>query len=511
MGVLVPLTSPELDPSTGRVPDDVMTDAVRGPLGEALELASTPGWSWALDPALLSSSEDPLESTSAEDLVNDPDAPDRALEVGAASPSDATLAWRERLLAAAPGHSVAALPYADADLELEPSLADLSFDIGSRALATAGLTPSTSLVLPEPGTLSGGLLGELAQESLVLDARTQTPAAGSATVSAPTRVPRDGAALPSPADAPADALRALVTDPVLQDALTETSDAKRSARLAAETAALTRERPYDARSVLLVLPRAWSEGFDAPTLRDSLSAPWLSTARLDDLLVAEPDQVPRAALALAPGGVDPGVEEASRALDALRDFSPALSKPETLAAGELRTASLMTRSKNDRATSAEALTALLSAVPAAVSVPAGSSVNLAAERATLPVAVANSLDQQVSVVLSARTASPRLRASGGGAVVVDPLRSAFGQVELRSLARGDSTLVLALSPPGGDPSSTTEVLVRGRTEWGWVLNGVIVMAGLLFAAGLLKAVLRGKRRRDAAAVQGQASPGDTSV
>lgn len=136
-----------------------------------------------------------------------------------------------------------------------------------------------------------------------------------------------------------------------------------------------------------------------------------------------------------------------------------------------------------------------------VEVVASSGINLLADRATLPISVSNTLDQQVTVFITVRATSGLL-AVGSDRVklVIEPNSQGKGQVPVQAISNGTVGLTISLTSSSGVPvgkSAHTQINVQA----GWETPVVIVIAVLvvaMFAFGLVRSIL--KRRRAAGGV-----------
>ncbi|MEJ5914626.1 DUF6049 family protein [Pseudokineococcus sp. 1T1Z-3] len=557
LGVVVPLTGAAPDVGTALVPDAELSRLVDDPagdqtspdggdgtgddeagddgrLGRLLTLAEHPGTTWVLDPLLLDSSE-PGDSTDAAPVeapgsgVGEPpvagatpplapgevpagDVPSATATTPAGpEPTGAVLAWRERLLAAAPDHEVLALPRADTDLLSvtgagTPELWRLGLAQAGRSLERAGVSGRTDVVWP-----AGGALGTGAAEL----------AAGSGAVGALL----DGALLDDPPAGPAapvagSDLTALLPDPTLTDLLTTADDpdagALLPARLLAETAALTRE---EGERALVLPPRTWDADVEvAGAALDALTgAPWVETTDVSDLLAdpdpdADPDEAAGGAgtadVVVLPdeatgtpsppldAGVLTSVVEAVRAAGALeavlRDRAP-LSASERSA---VAAAALAARTRQGWAAEVEATVADLGVLAGAVSLVQGGTVTVVGAETSVPVTVANRLDQAVDVVVTATSDSPRLRVRGEAATTVGPGSRAQVLVPVEAVAGGDAVLRLELRSPGGVlVGAATEVPVQVRLDVAaWGTAGIAGLGALVLLLGLVRTVRRVRAR-----------------
>jgi hypothetical protein len=126
-----------------------------------------------------------------------------------------------------------------------------------------------------------------------------------------------------------------------------------------------------------------------------------------------------------------------------------------------------------------------------------STVQLPADRGSLPVTVNNDLDQEVTVYVNVRAYTPLLTVEEQFVeLVIEPQSSGRAQIPVVSLANGEVQLAVSvLDQPGGNQlgqATTVELNVQA----GWETAGTIVFGVLvfgIFAAGIVRTVR--KRRR----------------
>jgi hypothetical protein len=134
-----------------------------------------------------------------------------------------------------------------------------------------------------------------------------------------------------------------------------------------------------------------------------------------------------------------------------------------------------------------------------VQIAPSSTVQLPADRGSLPVTVNNDLDQEVTVYVNVRAYTPLLTVEEQFVeLVIEPRSSGRAQIPVVSLANGEVQLAVSvLDQPGGNQlgqATTVELNVQA----GWETAGTIVFGVLvfgIFAAGIVRTVR--KRRRAA--------------
>ncbi|GAB7192180.1 DUF6049 family protein [Kineococcus sp. NUM-3379] len=501
ISLLTPLVAPR--PLDRAEPADGLADAadlaaqVRGgALGNTLAATADRRVSWVLDPALLRSAQ-----AAAQEGADGPD-------------GRAAADWLAAVRAGATGRDVLALPWADPDLA---------------ALARAGDGAALLEAAGRAGSEAAELLGEPVLDDVAwpaggaADARTAAfAAAGGARA-----VVLDRASAPVEADLTytptgrsdvrtrEGTLDALVADAELSAALAGTAQEDSGTlavqRFLAEAATVTLERPNDTRSLLAVAPRGWNPSPAAVTaLLAALDAsPWAEVQPLSDLLATE-----------APGGAHgpPGekVEDPTRRLPGahLQALATTRRRLDGLAAAlqgpapqvqdrqraALALASVAWRGRGeDLVESRTRLDAAVRDLLAAVRIAPGSDRNLAATHAELPLTVVNELPVPVTVELTMRPRTARLRlADRSRTLTLQPRSQQRVGVPVEAVANGRVVVDAELRTPDGTALGarapiTVNISMGLET---WILGGVAGGAGLLLAVGLVRAVRRGHRRMD---------------
>jgi hypothetical protein len=301
--------------------------------------------------------------------------------------------------------------------------------------------------------------------------------------------------------------RLLVTDSVLSARLAGGAggDPLAATGLVADLAATALQRPSDRRTVGLLAEDLTDADPEAVTVLAEVlgGTMWARPVGMAEWLDVPPPAQPRR----IPGPVaDDLVAAAAPATeDLLAALSLARSLDGALAGGAGREAA-------DRRRAAAAVAAgpaAMSAVAArtrdvtsgwvqGVRIVPGSTVTLAAAEAALPVTLVNDLDEDASLVLAARSRSPRLRipeqavtveVPAGGRLRVDlPVEAVSNgpaEVTLRLLAADDT--------PWG-PAADIEVRVATGAEAGVLWVAAVAAAGV-FVIGTWRTVRRSRRGR----------------
>jgi hypothetical protein len=503
--VLVPISGVAPDVTTGLVPADELDGLTSdgGRLASVLASASTPGVTWALDPALLA-------SAAALDPSASPGPP--------ADPGPTS--WLEQLRTAAAGREIVALPYADPDVT---------------ALASAGQGGLYGLAQEQGHETLRQLLGEPARTDVTW------PVGGSVDQAALEVLSSDGrgavvlsqGAQPLVRDLPFTptgrgrlavddtSVASLLVDTPLSTTLADagrdprgigtaeaaTDDLLAVQRLLAETAAITMERPSVERHVLVTAPRDWDP--DPQTGARALTAltavPWVQATPLGALLDTAPPDVDRGSLTYGPADAagelpTDGLQAVGSALAATRRLAPALTGPQEVLTAAERSAVTATsaawRGDLDRwRRQVQVFVDTSSDLLRGVQVVPGSAINVLSARADLPLTVSNSLDQDVRVEVWLQPGSPRLVADRAVPVTVAAGGSERVSVPVRALASGDTDVQVQLRTPDGEVIGEPVALtVRVRADWeNRGTLGLAVVAALVLVVGLVRTIRRGRR------------------
>lgn len=477
--------------------------------------------------------------------------------------------WYEDVTELAQDREIMALPWADAHLT---SLwhSDMSAltetAVGDREIVESTLGGRTDVLWPAAGTVRTGDLNAIAEagaETVILS-DTQQPSLTSYTSSANSAISVDGArAQPGAAEDPAGTapageptvLQSLVADSGVSEAAAvhSTGDSPAPGQFLALSAAITAERPFDSRSLLLTLPRT-AAGTGLPDLADDLSrAPWVEGATLEHLMDTEP--VARGPLVEMPevadtsGAGSDGASAGSTGAGAGSDGAGAdrsgtssggpgeigaeadahageqaagasallASLQEQYTAGaeashafvdaeatrrDMARALLVCTATGvieaDRAdTCTEHATGWVEGIAEGVRPEPGSSVLLVTgEQAMIPVRIENSTDRSARVRLRVESPTPQLSTEVTDIVTLGPEESRSVEVPVRGLANADVNSTVRLLTADGDvlPQST-ELLVRVRADWE---NTATIAIGaalvLVLVGGLFRTIRRGRRK-----------------
>ncbi|MDO8106190.1 DUF6049 family protein [Isoptericola sp. b441] len=539
VSVLVPITGPAPGPQAdARVAD---LTAPGGRLSDVLAAtADQPDVSWALDPWLLQVAARGSPAPSEIEVTPGPSAspsgaasatPSAGSSVGPAPPAaqGAAPAWGQDVLSDATGREVALLPWADADVAAlvhdgATTLLDAAERRSRSTAADLGLPGGTDLLLP------GDALPDLATAGWAA-AHDQSLVVGPGQMPYPPFLTYTPSGRADVATARGDA-HVLIPDARLSRALTtglvlgsdtHVTAATAVADMLAELAVITRERPADSRTMLVVTPRDWDPEVDVARAQLAALAdtPWVQLAPLSALADVQPsaDRGTLPDRSTATGEV-PGtlLSRMSSTLDRRQALAAIVPDPSRLLgdveAERLAPTSLAWRSdpagREALVAAAEARTATLAG---AVTVPKSDAVNLLASSGEVPLRVANALAQPVTVDVRLRPSDARLVARQAVRVEVPANGEATVQIPVHGVQTADVRAAVELRTPDGVLlDDSTVVTVRVRAEWetiGTAVVGVLLAIGLVL--GLVRTIRRGRGRRRAAGLTPDGSPSDADA
>ncbi|WP_088317805.1 DUF6049 family protein [Kineosporia sp. R_H_3] len=544
LGVLVPLVSTRPVPDTSA--PDVQTLEDLSPTGRIGRLtrvaATTPGLTWAVDPALLLAAhragraDDDGTGTGTATATPSGAATTPAdggptPTAGTGDPADGgTGTTPPDVSAQVPGaqewlttvkesigrQDVRALPFGDPDLTAlaraeQPDLLTAALTAGDSAARTAlGAALPSGLAWPVDGfadRATADLAARTGLTDLVLAGAAQ-PSTG-----APDVTPRPRSSI----TVTDGTVGGLVADDVMSSAFAAAGrggDALAQQRFVADLAATARESldapaPSGAggRSVLVVAPRDWR--VDGSSLSQVLatlrSTSWLALTTAGSLRTEPADRTSARTLSYPAAA-----RKAEIAADALRlvasarrrlaRFAPALVDPDPVVRPlERESLSLVGTAWRSDPQRLDARTRNLGRAVdrfyGGVRVAVGSSKNLLAQTGNLPVTVQNDLDVDVRVVVALRPRSGRLRVDEAVPVTVGAGAQRQALVPVRAIGDGNVDVdVTLLTPDLRRITQPVTIPVRVRSDW--ENRGIAVVGGglvLLLVVGLVRGVRRGRR------------------
>lgn len=491
VSVLVPVTGPAfdpLDPAGSATALAQATDKTGRLTGVVASTADFPAVGWAVDPAVVS--------------------PVTGADEPATTPS--VTAWALRALQATTGREVFALP---------------TFDQDWGAYADAGLVPPEREALPNTLSTWRTDLTWAAQT-----APTKSLLRLAAAADAPLVVAAQGSLQPDPEltytptglaslETSAGTVTALVPDPGLSAQLTapgQTSPAAARQRMIAELAVVSRERPAEARSLLLTVPRSWAP---TPELAQAQlggidNVPWARLSPVSTLLTSPVPEISRATASASTSDTGGLSRDALDSLAGLRsavaDFAQVVPDPAALtapidAATLAATAVTWRADPTGRQDAIDRVRAAAEDITGSISVASQSNFTLISSGSNLPIKVHNSLDQPATVTVSLSPDHPRLGAQAPVTIVVPAGSDATAMVAVSAVGRGNVTVtVQILNSDGTVIASPASISVKVRADW--ENRGTAIIAGLLvvlLGGGIWRTIHRGRsdRRASAAVVE----------
>ena len=571
--VLVPLVGPPVDWSGTWTTEMEALTRPGGRLGDLLTVtAGHRDVTWVLDPLLVEAatgtSADPSDasgpsptSTPTPDpspgatagpspepsALPEPDAEDTedtASAVPQAGPS--AEAWVTSLLGAMTNRDVRLLPYGDADLAAlaHAGAADMLSTAVNRARSVArdgGIPETASATVMWPAVsrpdLATAAFVRGAGDRALLVGPGELPAPGVLTYTPTGRttvstgsgevtvlVPDDrlstgltsGLVASTPPAETDDEDDETVEDPEpwRTTAARQVTGATAGQDLLAELAVITRERPSEARHLLMTVPRDWAPDVAVvPGQLEALSsAPWVNLAPVSALLgtpVPEVDRGTLPARSVLPSEV-PATEIATlrsatedRAALARMVEDPASLLADVEAEVLVPLSVAWRADPTGRSSLVEESVTRTEALRSAVSVVGpGSTVALISTTGALRVRVANALDQAVRVSVSLRPGNPRLVADEAVEVTIPPREEQVVEVPVHAIQSADVEVAVEVRTPDGVlVDDDTRLTVQVRAEWEGI--GTAIVAALLALGviiGLIRTIRRGRTARRAAPV-----------
>lgn len=276
--------------------------------------------------------------------------------------------------------------------------------------------------------------------------------------------------------------------------------------LTALSAVITRELPNQSRTLFVPVSRGTT--FDSSLtsrLTALLDQRWVAPLSFTDVVDSDPTDLQRQTVAEAPALDDLTSRvftSISDALSSTASLAEAIPQPRDLqdrledAALETLSATGTTEERSERLSDFEQLVhSLLTAVRAEPS----ATVNLINKSANFPVRVTNDLPWDVTVVVTLEPSDPRLSVTSPQTTTIPARSTASVDVPVSAIGSGDITVGYLVTTPGGQVLDDAQsVTVRMRA--GWEDMGTAVVAGALvvmLVAGVARTVRRRLRDRPA--------------
>jgi len=485
--------------------------------GSAANTSSSSGSSAGTSDSADSPAVDPDSAPNATDQSGSPDS--------AFQPSAEQLRatqWLTIFSTTSTGRELFALPDFDADwntyaqagaLMPEYSSAQKSANTSSASSAPShtasanpftGLTLSNTLAWPTANALSTGVIENAARSGrhwVIAEGDAATP-----TVTLPY-TPDSAFTL----ETAAGSSRIMVAEPVLDELLAHPgTDNPISARqrFVAELAMIARERPSQLRNVLIALDRTWDPNpvVAAAQLEVIPSLPWLTTSDVAGLADSTIESAQSFAVPEAPSAaplLDPTIfAELRTSVRKVEDLSSIAEDPAALVA-PFRTAMRALTStswRSDVAGQRVAIGNLRSATKdalGAITVAAGSDINMISTGSEVPITVENNLNQDVSVKVRLRANDPRLQSKDTDTLTIPAGGSQSIRVPVTAVGSGNVVVSVDIYDAEGNFATTAgEFNVRVRADWENVGTGIVAtLLVLLLGGGIWRTVKRGRSER----------------
>jgi len=451
---------------------------------------------WVVDPELVAAAEDMADGYRVR-------TPDGSVVRGEAS--EVAGAWLESVRAATASRPVVALPYGDAAVS-EVVRADLSGDVP--AVLELGVE-TLHRVLPAAGDLAGTVWpvdGYVSRAALAALVRADT-----------TTVVLDGRAVPLGGDlsftpsgradlrTPSGPVRAVLADPGLADLLRfRGPDPLLGAqRFLAETAMITSELPTTgtSRAIVLAPPKRWDPD---PVFLDRLvavgaQAPWMAPVSLRVLAGTDPPAVDRQRLQYPagqrrrelPGTYLTAVAGMHTSINLL---SAVLTDREQLVPELQRSALLLEsawwRGREARANRLARERGHLAETRGLVRIQSAN-FTFSSRKGTIPLTVANGLEQEVVVDVRLVPQTPRIQIDDIEPRVIGAQTKVQIEVPATAVASGPVVVEATLRTPGGALYGQPEQLRITITQYGTVaLYITVAAAAVLFVAAGVRVLRR---------------------
>lgn len=445
---------------------------------------------WAVDPGLLDEAADMADGYDVR-------APDGSLVPGGGTALAAR--WLEQLRTVTSGRPVLALPYSDPDLTAVMR-AGLTGDVArSRELGEStlrarlpGAAPVADTAWPVDGYVNRETLATLRRSgvtTVVLDGRAvPTEIDLSYTPSGRAHVPSRAGRLAGVLGEPglADLLRRRGTDPLLG-----------AQRFLAETAMITSELPSTgtARTIVVTPPRRWDpdQAYLDRLVEVTTQAPWAAPVGLGDLVASEPPEVDReplqypadqrqlelpASYLSALEGMHTSINVFSGILTDRTELVPELNR------SVLQLESTWWRGRETRSNRLKTERDYLADLRGLVRVQPGN-FTFSSRRGTIPLTVANGLEQEVVVALRLVPQTPRLRIEPVESITIGPQTKLQVEVPATAVASGPVLVDATLHTQGGVVYGLPVLLRITITQYGTVAIYITVAAAavLFLTAG----------------------------
>ncbi|WP_235019863.1 DUF6049 family protein [Ruania rhizosphaerae] len=295
----------------------------------------------------------------------------------------------------------------------------------------------------------------------------------------------------------------------------------------AQTAVIARERPADARGLLVALERdLGSEAAQLDALTETLEAfdqaPWVEPANLRSLLGRTDTGEARDPLPERPAGGSHLRTDTITDLNSARShvdaFSQVTEEPAAFRddlAPQILTglSAAFTRDPSTRSTVVSTALEAAAALSAQIRVEPGSEVLLIAASGELPITIESDLAVAATVAVRLVPEDPRLRAEETVLAHIPPGGATTARLPVTAVANGnvDVSVVILSSIDGEVLTEADPFRVRVRADW--ENTGTAIIAGVLalaLAFGIVRTIRKGQRRFEPAP-RGRGAPTDADA
>lgn len=283
----------------------------------------------------------------------------------------------------------------------------------------------------------------------------------------------------------------------------------------AQSAVLTRQRPFSSRLFVAALPRDYAADSAQSQILEALSqARWLNFPSLSQ---ARPDNRTTSTV-LGPttsNRYGAAAQELNQTLQGAQALALTVPEPPKLQrsfaalalARNCTTCLGLSRTQRDQLPNpAQAVLSLVSAEPA-------STINLLDSQAKIPISVSNQLNQPISVRLVLEPGDLRLQIEDSPVLQIPARSISPARIAVRAVGSGNLTVRVSLQNLEGQPlGEVHQIKVRVRAEWEstgtWIISGLLAA---VFVFGLVRRIRRGRPARTAADREVGSSPVDSAL
>lgn len=271
--------------------------------------------------------------------------------------------------------------------------------------------------------------------------------------------------------------------------------------LRASTAIITRELPYEPRSIAVAAPTELTSN-TVERLRALMNNSWVKPTPLNALLNADITQarVRETLVEHRPtSGINASQAEATMsALASTNAVAAAVADTDTQPARLRQDALLVARSVKTAKQREQILTDLkkrAQAISTALVVARSAPINLLDSKANLPITVSNKLADTANVTVTATTLDPRLRLGGAQKTQVAGRTAKLVRIPTEGIGSGNVKVRVSLTNPQGKAlHPPREIVVRVRA--GWESKGTFAIGAalaVLLVIGVVRSIRGGRR------------------